>query len=191
MVCDIVLNPALREKAEKLGFEVFSLDKSLIINTESRPELMSKISRLHSKNLPVIVLGSTDEINRAALEDKRVDMLLSPEEKKKKDFMHFRNSGLNHILCRFASQNNIKIGISFSSLARNSGKELSLRLGRIMQNIMICRKYRTKLVIASFAESPEHLASPYELKSLGFSLGMTPSQANESLEAAKEIFNDN
>ena len=188
MVCDIVLNPALREKAEKLGFEVFSLDKSLIINTESRPELMSKISKLHSKKLPIIVLGSTDEINRAALEDKRVDMLLSPEEKKKKDFMHFRNSGLNHILCRFASQNNIKIGISFSSLARNSGKELSLRLGRIMQNIMICRKYRTKLVIASFAESPEQLASPYELKSLGFSLGMTPSQANESLEAAKEIF---
>ena len=189
MVCDIVLNPALREKAEKLGFEVFSLDKSLIINTESRPELMSKISSLHSKKLPIIVLGSTDEINRAALEDKRVDMLLSPEEKKKKDFMHFRNSGLNHILCRFASQNNIKIGISFSSLVRNSGKELSLRLGRIMQNIMICRKYRTKIVIASFAESQEQLASPYELKSLGFSLGMTPSQANESLEAAKEIFN--
>ncbi len=188
MVFDIILSPSLRGISERLGFKPVILDKSLIIRTEKRDELMKKVSSYHAKNIPVIVLGSTDEINRMALEDKRVDMLLSPEELRKKDFMKWKNSGLNHVLCRLAAQNNIKIGISFSAIKHLESKERSLRLSRIMQNIILCRKYSTKIVLASFAESESDLLSPYELRSLGIVMGMTPKQANESLENAKEMF---
>ena len=188
MVCDIILNESLKEQSKNLGFKPIVLDKRLIIRTDKRDELMRKVSSYSAKKLPVIVLGSTDEINRMALEDKRTDMLLSPEEIRRKDFSKWRNSGLSHVLCKFASQNDIKIGISFSSLLSLSPEEKASKLGKIMQNIRLCRKYDTKLVLASFAESSEGLASPYELKSFGLTLGMTPEQANQSLENAREIF---
>jgi len=189
MVYDILLNANLKEHSEKLGFKPIILDKTLIIKTEKRDELMRKVSSSHAKNIPIIILGSDDNINRMALEDKRVSMLLSPEEMRKKDFMKWKNSGLNHVLCRFAAENNIKIGISYSAIKRLEPKERALRISRIMQNIKLCRKYNTKLVLASFAESENDLLSPYELRSLGIVLGMTPKQANESLENAGEIFN--
>ena len=185
---DIILSKDLKEKSEKLGFKPIVLDKNLIIKTDSRNELMSKISSLSAKKLPIIVLGSTDEINRMALEDKRTDMLLDPEETRKKDFMKWRNSGLNHVLCKLAEKNNIKIGISFSRLNRMGSEEKSLKIGKIMQNIRLCRKYKAKIVLASFAESEKDLLSGYELKSIGLILGMTPQQVNESLENAGEIF---
>lgn len=188
MVCDIVLNENLKEKSEKLGFKTFYFDKKLIIKTDNKNELMKKVSSYSARGLPVIVLGSTDEINRAALEDKRVDMLLNPEQERKKDFMHWRNSGLNHVLCKFAFQNNIKIGIGFSYINKLDADEKALRLGRIMQNIRLARKYKVKLVLASFAESEQDILTPYELKSFALTLGMTPEQANKSLENASEIF---
>ena len=185
---DIILNKSLQEKAVKLGFQkAFFLDKSLIIKTGKLDELMRKVSSMHSKNIPIIVLGSEDDINRKATEDKRISMLLNPEETREKDFIHQRNSGLNHVLCRFASENNIKIGINVSSLFKLNPKERALKISRIMQNIVLCRKYRPKMLIASFAESAEELLTPYELKSIGIVFGMTPKQANESLETAKEI----
>ena len=149
---------------------------------------MSKMSSLSAKKMPIIVLGSTDDINRMALEDRRVDLLLCPEETRKKDFMKWRNSGLNHVLCKLANKNNIKIGISFSRLNRMGSEEKSLKIGKIMQNIRLCRKYKVKLILASFAESESDLLSSYEMKSIGFVLGMTPQQVNESLENAGEIF---
>ena len=188
MVFDIILKDSLKEKAEKMGFKAIVLDKTLIIKTDKRDELIKKVSSYHAKGMPIIVLGSDDEINRMALEDKRTDMLINPEEKRKKDFMKWRNSGLNHVLCRFAAENNIKIGISFSSLIKLGPEERALRIGRIMQNIRLCRKYSTKIVLASFAEDELDLLTPYELKSLGISFGMTPEQANKSLENADEIF---
>ena len=185
---DLILNPKLREKAEKFGFKAFHLDKTLIIRTDNRNELMKKISSFSAKKLPIVILGSNDEINRMALEDKRVDMLLNPEETRRKDFMKWRNSGLNNVLCKLASQNDIKIGISFSSLNKLSPESKASRLGKIMQNIRLCRKYKTKMILATFAESEDDLLSSYEMKSLGLTLGMTPSQTNESLENAGEIF---
>jgi RNase P/RNase MRP subunit p30 len=187
MVYDIIFNSALKEKSEKLGFKPIILDKSIIIKTDSRNELMSKLSKFSAKKMPIIVLGSTDEINRMALEDKRVDMLLCPEETRKKDFMKWRNSGLNHVLCKLCQKNNIKIGISFSRLNKMSSDEKSLKIGKIMQNIRLCRKYKAKIILASFAESESDLLSIYELKSIGLILGMTPQQVNESLENIGEI----
>lgn len=184
---DLLLNKSLENKSRLLGIEPVCLDESLIIKTDNLGEMMKKVSSFHSKKLPVIVLGSTDEINRKAVEDKRVAVLLSPENSRKKDFIHWKNSGLNDVLCRLAARNNVAIGISASSVASCTGKERALRLGRIMQNVKVCRKCKTKILLASFARNENELFSPYELKSFGAVLGMTPSQIDESLEVAGEI----
>ena len=70
----------------------------------------------------VVIKGGDEKINRLAVENKKIDILLSPEDNNKKDSLFFRNSGLNHVLCRLANKNNVAIVFDFSFLL-NSEKE--------------------------------------------------------------------
>ncbi len=178
----------LEESAREAGFDgVFFIDEvsTAVLDTQSKDELRKEISRASSKGQKIVVLGSSDEINRIAVSDKRVSMLLNPEGTRTKDYLHYRSSGLNQVLCRLAIQNKVAIGISFSALRLQKGISRADRIGRVMQNIDLCRKYKTPLVLASFGKKP---SDPYTLRSLGLSLGMTTDQAKASLEHAGEVF---
>lgn len=177
----------LEEEAKNAGFEsVIFIDgeKLVLIDTYNKEDLRKEISRASSKGKKIIVMGNGDEINRIAVSDKRVSMLLSPENAKKKDFMHYRDSGLNQVLCNLALKNGILIGIDYSSIKKMKGKERAARIGRIMQNIELCNKYKTPVVLASFGKKP---SDPYTLRSFGLSLGMETSQAKKSLESAGSL----
>src|SRR3989344_7408011 len=91
-----------------------------------------------------IVEGGSEEKNRKAVEDKSTDILLSPERNAQNDKLSSRNSGLNQVLCKLAHDNKIAIGFSFSEILKS--KERSVLIGRIMQNIKLCRKYKVRIV---------------------------------------------
>lgn len=179
---------ALENNAKKAGFSrVFFIDNEdiVLIKTNDTNELRKKISSFSSKNKKIIVLGSTDEINRISVEDKRVSMLLQPEAEKTKDFMRYRNSGLNHVLCKLAVRKNTAIGFSYFAVKLAKGLKRADLLARMMQNARLCRKYKTKIVLASFGKK---VSSTYTLKSFGATIGMSTQQIKQSLESALEVF---
>ncbi|MEK6816438.1 MAG: hypothetical protein AABY09_02405, partial [Nanoarchaeota archaeon] len=63
-----------------------------------------------------IVEGRDIEFNRKVMENKSVDILLSPEKATYKDSLHHRNSGLDQVLCALANKNGIAIGFSFNEI---------------------------------------------------------------------------
>ena len=91
--------------------------------------------------------------NRKILENRKVDVLVSPEKIAKNDYLHYRNSGLNHVLCKLAKKNNIAIGLNFNDVLHSKGEERARLLGRMMQNVRLCRKYRIMMIFASFARN--------------------------------------
>ncbi|MBN1644493.1 hypothetical protein JW851_00435 [Candidatus Woesearchaeota archaeon] len=105
-------------------------------------------------------------------------------ELQKKDFIHQRGSGLNHIMAKLANQNSINIGFSFSSILNASPIQRSRIIGRIKQNIKLCRKYKVKTVIASFAVNPFDMRSFNDLISFFTVLGMHPKEAKDSLNCS-------
>lgn len=131
-----------------------------------------------------IVEGGSEEKNRKAVEDKSTDILLSPERNAQNDKMASRNSGLNQVLCKLAHDNKIAIGFSFAELLNS--KERSKVIGRWAQNIRLCRKYKVKIVLASFANNKWERRSPKDLFSLALTLGMTGKEANEALNFKKK-----
>ena len=131
-----------------------------------------------------IVEGGSEEKNRKAVEDKSTDILLSPERNAQNDKLSSRNSGLNQVLCKLAHDNKVAIGFSFSELLNS--KERSKVIGRWVQNIRLCRKYKVKMVLASFSNSKWEMRSPKDLFSLALTLGMTGKEANESLNFKKK-----
>lgn len=146
----------------------------------SKPE---EIFRLKNKADLILVRGSDKD--RFVLEKAKPD-ILSGLENKGRDSLHYRASGLNQVLCKLAKENDIYIGLDFSSLLIADDQQKAILLGRMRQNAKFCRKYKVKIVIASFAKKPMQLRSPHDLISFGIALGMHPSEAKKSLIQALE-----
>ena len=136
------------------------------------------IDKIKSKD-EVLIAVKSSENNREIIEASKANLIFSFEENNKRDFMHQRASGLNHILCKLARENNVAIGFSLSSILNSKNKHVIL--GRITQNIKLCRKYKVKTVIASFSSNPYEMKSPHDIISLFETLGMHPKEAKDSL----------
>ncbi len=129
----------------------------------------------------LLVAKSSDK-DRFFIESKKIRLLYGFEEVPKKDYLHQRASGLNHILCELARKNNVAVGFSYSSLFNNKNTSITPTIiGRMMQNIALCQKYKVKTIIGSFAEEPFDLRSQYDVTSLFTMLGMDGKKIKESL----------
>jgi ribonuclease P/MRP protein subunit RPP1 len=140
--------------------------------------------RLIKKDCFNIVVGGNEIINRKALENKNVQMLLNAEPKED-NFMHSKNSGLNQVLAKLAKKDNISIGFSFNKILSSNYEERIDLFGKIMQNIMICNKYKVKMYIVNFIKNEIDKRNINDLKDLGISLGMLPGKF-EILEIKNE-----
>jgi RNase P/RNase MRP subunit p30 len=139
---------------------------------EGHPVTVRKtISKHFVRDKLIVVQGGDDKVNRQAVSSKGVDILLDPHCGRRRDFMHQRNSGLNHVLCKLAKQNKVAIGFSFFSILH--AKQQGRLMGRMMQNIKLCRKYKVPMVIASFAQNKWELRNPTDLQAFFRVLGMT------------------
>ncbi|MDO8517365.1 MAG: RNase P subunit p30 family protein [Nanoarchaeota archaeon] len=130
----------------------------------------------------IAILGKDDDFNRRIIETCKIDYLVSPERGHFRDGVKQRDSGLNHVVAKEAREKNISIVINFSDILKLEGKEKSLLLAKIMQNIKVCRKAECKIKIASFAENESQLRSENELKAFLFSLGMSSEQVRDAVD---------
>lgn len=136
-----------------------------------KPKNANELNNLIKSNYFNIVFGGNNDINRITLENKKVNMLIDAEPEEN-DFMHSRNSGLNQVLVKLAKQNNISIGFSFNKIL-NDNKRVDL-FGKIMQNVMLCNKYKVKMYIVNFVKDDLDERNKNDLKDLGMALGMLP-----------------
>ncbi len=157
-----------------------------IISGHSMQEIEKKMNKAGHEL--AVIKGSA--LNREVLENKRADILISAESYGGVDTTHFRNSGLNQVLCKLAFKNGIAIAFNFNDILKTKGAERSLLLGRMMQNVRLCRKYENKMIIASFASNKYELKSASDLISFGITMGMTPKEAKESLMNIDKILEE-
>ena len=124
-----------------------------------------KVKKIKNKiEESVFVAAKSSDKDIEIMEGSLANLIFSFEENQRKDFIHQRASGLNHILCNLARKNNITIGFSFTSIL--NAKDRHQILGRIMQNLRICKQYKVKTIIASFATNPYEMRSMHDLASL-------------------------
>lgn len=135
-----------------------------------------------AKKLTKLVIYKSTGNDRHVIEKSKANVVFGLETIAARDSMHHRNSGLNQVLCKLANKNNVMIGFSFSSILNTDWMIRSQILGRLMQNIRLCRKYKVKTVIASFAEKPYDMRPYHDLKSVFICFGMHPKEAKDSLE---------
>lgn len=182
--------------ARKLGFdriyfvkEVYALNEikkekdydAALIKTDSIDMLRRMIDKASNFFPAILVIGTDDRINRVVLESKKPTILVSPEYNRKYDYMDRRNSGLNQVLCKIARDNKKTIIINFQDVLQAEDEKKAILIGRIMQNIDLCRKYNVKLRIATFSDAKDRMFSSHDLKSFCAALGMGTSHLKEAV----------
>jgi hypothetical protein len=86
--------------------------------------------------------------------------IVNAEMNSKKDFVHHRGSGLNHIIFSAMREYGINYILNISILNN------PIIMGRAMQNIYLARKSNTRVIVASFADTPKKLFSKKDVEGL-------------------------
>ncbi|MEK6857804.1 MAG: RNase P subunit p30 family protein [Nanoarchaeota archaeon] len=129
-----------------------------------------------------IIVKAHEDINRHSIEKMKPDIMFGFEESERTDTMHQRYSGLNNVLCELVFRNKVRVVFSFNSILNSSGAQRAVIFGRMMQNISLCRKYKVKTLVGSFAKQTSEMRSAKDLQSLFITLGMHPKEAKEAME---------
>ncbi|MBU90732.1 hypothetical protein CMO94_04270 [Candidatus Woesearchaeota archaeon] len=177
--------------AEKLGFKGicflyefndYSAKQEKFVNNGKKIKIYNGILANHKdirkistklKGANVFIAVKSSNNDREIIEKSSADLIFSLEENTRRDFIHQRASGLNHILCKLAKENKVIVGFSLTSIL-NAGNKHEV-LGRIMQNIKICRKFKTKTIVGSFTGKPFEMRSVHDIMSLFGILGLKSS----------------
>ncbi len=134
------------------------------------------IQKARDNDVLAICPASREAIERGA------DIAAGFEMQESKDHTHYRESGLNQVLCTLATEKKVRIGFSFSAILQSFGQKRTQLMGRMAQNIIFCRKFKTPMKIASFATDPYEMRAPAELKACFMQLGMDAIQAQNALK---------
>lgn len=128
-----------------------------------------------------IVLYKADGNDRQAMERSARGIIFGLELVERKDSMHARRSGLNHVLCRICHEKEKMVAFSFGDVLGASSWQRAIILGRMMQNSDFCRRFKVRTSIASFAREPYGMRAPHDLIAWGIALGMHPKDAKDSV----------
>lgn len=124
----------------------------------------------------IIAVKSRDEMfNRRAVETLKMNYLVLGLNFEK-DSLKQRASGLNHVVAKEAAKKGASFVIDYSLFNNIDKREKARQIAKIIQNIVICRKTKCPIKIASFAKNENERLSEIEAKNFCFSLGMSSQQ---------------
>jgi ribonuclease P/MRP protein subunit RPP1 len=155
----------------KDDFKIFS---GIEIYAKNPEDLKKKVQKFRDRSDVVTVNGGNIKINRAACEDPRVDILAHPYKSR-------RDSGINHIIAKKASENDVAIELSINSVIKTRLSTRAKILSQFRQIIKLQRKFGFPLIITSNAYSIYDLRTPEDIIAFTGCLEMTPEEAIDSL----------
>ena len=147
----------------------------MIINTNSLEEARKLIEQASKEGRKAIVAGKNIDFNRIILENKKTNMLVLSHTNKK-DRLKQRDSGLNHVLCKIAKQNNIILAFDLNELKyQENKKNKALILARMLQNIRLIKKAKNKF-------KPLNYNNKHQAFSFLLSLGLPTNMSKEAVD---------
>ena len=174
-------NLDLYKKIEKKSKELkdFRVVPGIEIEADGVKELKREINKANKVTDFIVVSGGKYKINRAAAEDKRVSILSKPEYKRS-------DSGIDHIIARFAAQNSVTIELNFHEILKTFRKIRSFVLNHMAKNIELANKFNTDIIITSGSRKKWDMRDPRQLASIGQILGMSLEDSMNSVSSIPE-----
>lgn len=162
-------------KAVEGGARVYP---GVMIEADNVRQLKGRIGTYRGRVVVLAVRGGVEKINRAAVEDPRVDVLSHPHTR--------RGGGLNHVLARAAADNRVAIEYDLGQVIHGRGGSRVRVLTGFRDNLKLCRKYDAPMLLTSGARSKYDLRAPREMIALAGLFDMTKGEAEAALSTTPE-----
>jgi len=167
------LNAETEKVRQKVGIEIF-------LGFEARNLKELSILKERRKRFDILLARGGDlRLNREAVETPEVDILTHPEFER-------QDCGMNHILMKAASKNNVAIEINFREVLVSSKKTRSMILRHMTQNIKLAKKFKAPIIACSGALSHWDIVDPQCLISFVSLLGLELNEAKNTISKVPE-----
>lgn len=149
------------------------------IKANDTTELQNKINLFRDLVDIIVISGGDLNINRAAVENPKVDILAHPEYKR-------RDSGLDHVMMKSAADNFVAIELNFREYLHTYRKTRSHVLNHMRRNVGLALQFNAPIITTSAAESIWDLRAGRELSSLAYICGLDREQAIKTVTLTPE-----
>ncbi|MDP2218460.1 MAG: RNase P subunit p30 family protein [Methanolobus sp.] len=152
------------------GFEVIS---GVEIRTDNASKLHGIVSKYRDRVDILVVSGGSESINRAAVENPGVDLLVN--------LNIAQDNGFNQVLAKAAGENRVAICFDIGDLIHLRGGSRVQALINYRKNLQLIRKYDVPFILSSNARSCFDMRAPREMAALAALFGMSAKESMAGL----------
>lgn len=176
----------LREELEDKLSDVIGFDYTLEIKSTNINEIRKITNKYRNKASCISVVGGDLKVNRAVVENVKIDVLSRP-------YLKRFDSGLNHVLSKEALNNNVAIELCFKDVLRSYLSHRSKVISNFKDTYVLYRKFDFPLILSSRAESVFDIRTTHDFIAFFKQSGLTDAEIDRSFETSKAIleFNKN
>lgn len=156
------------------------------IEATSKQELRKKVRESEADF--IILKKAPNEIVQYAIQEGVVDCVTGLEKGKQHVPLLYRNPGFNQVMAKAAAENQVAIDFNFRNIRKTEGEKRSRLLARMKQNLKICKKYGSPIILSSGAETKWEMVPAYDLVGFGQVLGLTKGEAKKALNEFQQNF---
>lgn len=166
--------------------DIIDFDYTLEIKSTNINEIRKSVNRFRDKASCISVVGGNLKVNRAVLENIKIDVLSRP-------YLKRYDSGLNHVLAKEALNNNVAVELCFNDILRSYLAPRSKVISNIRDVYTLYRKFDFPLILSSRADSIFDIKTTHDFVAVFKQTGLTDSEIEKSFETSKNIlkYNEN
>ena len=176
----------LKEELESNLNDVIGFDYTLEIKSNNINEIRKYTNKFRNKASCISVVGGDLKVNRAVVENIRVDVLSRP-------YLNRFDSGLNHVLAKEAKKNDVAIELCFKDVLRSYLSHRAKFISNFKDVYTLYRKFDFPLVLSSGADSVFDIRTTNDFIAFFKQTGLCDAEIEKSFKTSKNIleFNEN
>ena len=161
-----------------------SFDYTLEIKSSNINEIRKITNNFRNRASCISVVGGDLKVNRAVVENSKVDVLSRP-------YLNRFDAGLNHVLSKEALRNNVAIELCFKDVLRSYLSHRAKVISNFKDIYLLHRKFDFPLVLSSRAESIFDIRTTHDFVSFFKQTGLDDIEIGKSFENSKGILEFN
>lgn len=161
-----------------------AVDYTLEIKSNNINEIRKTVNKFRGKSLCISVVGGDLKVNRASLENVKIDVLSRP-------YLRRYDSGMNHVLAKEAANNNVAIELCFKDVLRSYLSHRSKVISNFKDVYTLYRKYDFPLILSSRAESIYDIKTTQDFTAFFKQTGLSDEDIAKSFRTASDILDFN
>ncbi|WP_407414280.1 ribonuclease P protein component 3 [Methanobrevibacter sp.] len=176
----------IKEDLETSLSDVIRFDYTLEIKSTNINEIRKNVNKYRNKASCISVVGGDLKVNRACLENVKIDVLSRP-------YLKRFDAGINQVLAREALRNNVAIELCFKDALKSYLSHRSKVISNFRDIYVLYRKFDFPLILSSRAESIFDIRTTHDFIAFFKQTGLTDGEIEKAFGTSHNIlkFNKN